>query len=234
MIVLAERPSLTALTITLVLHTALIIGLSWINLATKPTTEIPMFIEVTLAGNNAPYSRTEGAKGKGKIMGSDISQSVNKGKIFSPAELKAWKEKKRREIIKNLNKTREKFKLGTDNKKLLKQEEGLAVGRGAAEWGKTGSPLGTLSLSGDIAARGYRQPDFEILKSLITEETQLKLVLLVTPTGEVKKASLLQTSGYPFLDQKTIELARKIVFDPLPPNWQQVEQQGVLTIKLKL
>ena len=89
-------------------------------------------------------------------------------------------------------------------------------------------------MSGDIATRGYREPDFSVLKSMITEETQLRLLLVVLPEGEVKRAALLETSGYPFVDQKAIELARKIVFDPLPLEWKQVEQQGVLTVKLKL
>jgi TonB family protein len=62
----------------------------------------------------------------------------------------------------------------------------------------------------------------------------LRLTLVALPEGEVKNANLLETSGYPYVDQKAIELAKKIIFDPLPSDWKQVEQQGVLSIKLKL
>jgi len=69
---------------------------------------------------------------------------------------------------------------------------------------------------------------------MITEETRLRVTIIVLPSGEVKKALLYETSGYPFVDQKALELTRKISFDPLPSEWKQVDQQGILTIKLKL
>lgn len=227
-----DRTSTVSFSLALVLH--IVIGLAFSRWSFQPTqtAQIPLLMEVTLAGSSAPKSASQGVKGPGAIGASqDTSESAP---AMSAEQIRAWRAKKRQEIIKELAKTRSKVGIGANSSVLRQEEKKLAAGRGAGDWGAPGSPLGTLSLTGSIAARGYREPDFSVLKQLITEETQLRVTIIVLPSGEVKKALLYETSGYPFVDQKALELTRKITFDPLPADWQQVEQQGVLTIKLKL
>ncbi len=194
---------------------------------------MPMLIEVTLAGSSAPYSASEGTKNSGKIIASREKDENDEGSM-SLEEIKAWQDRRRSQIIRELAKSRAGLKLGTSKAKLRQGDQGLAEGRGAGDFGQPGSPQGTLSFTGAIAARGFQEPNFSVLKSMITEETKLRLRLIVMPGGEVKKSLLLETSGYPYVDQKAIELSRMIAFDPLPSSWKQVEQQGILTIKLKL
>jgi len=227
-----DRVSNISLGVTLSLHAVLVLGFGTMKLQTTPP--MPMLIEVTLAGSSAPYSASEGAKGSGKIIASQVRDEKDPGGSISPEEIKVWQDQRRREIIRELAKSRTGLKLGASKTKLRQGDQGLAEGRGAGDFGQPGSPQGTLSFTGAIAARGFREPDFSVLKSMITEETQLRLRLIVMPGGEVKKSLLWETSGYPYVDQKAIELSRTIAFDPLPSSWKQVEQQGVLTIKLKL
>ncbi|MBN1595843.1 TonB family protein [candidate division FCPU426 bacterium] len=228
-----DKTSSISFLITLGLHTGLLLAFGRLQLAMQPTAEMPMLIEVTLAGSSAPRSTEEGVKTEGQVI-APRSEDEAGSPALTAQEISAWREKRRREIIKELSRDRTGRNIGSSVKDLRRSSEGLAAGRGAGEWGTPGSAKGTLSLTGEIAARGYKEPDFAELKGMITEETRLRLTLVVLPAGEVKNALLLETSGYPFVDQKAIELARKIIFDPLPPDWKQVEQQGVLTIKLKL
>ncbi len=226
-----DRTSGISLAVSGILHAGLAGLLGYMSMNLTVPAEMPMLIEVTLSGTSAPRSETEGVKSQGEV----IAPRAEEGDDGPTAEqIRAWQEQRRREISRELASDRTGTNIGESTERLRQASEGLASGRGAGESGQPGSPKGTLSLSGDIATRGYREPDFSVLKSMITEETQLRLLLVVLPEGEVKRAALLETSGYPFVDQKAIELARKIVFDPLPMEWKQVEQQGVLTVKLKL
>lgn len=226
-----DRTSGISLGVSALLHAGLAALLGFMSLKLTTPAEVPMLIEVTLSGTSAPRSQTEGVKAEGEVI-APRAEEAEQGPTAE--ELRAWQEQRRREIGRELARDRTGTNIGESVQRLRQDSEGLASGRGAGESGQPGSPKGTLSLSGDIATRGYREPDFSILKSMITEETQLRLLLVVLPEGEVKRAALLETSGYPFVDQKAIELAQKIVFDPLPLEWKQVEQQGVLTVKLKL
>lgn len=228
-----DRTSGFSLGIAFLLHAGLFLAFGRMDLQSQLTADMPMLIEVTLAGTSAPRSAEEGVRASGEVVAMR-GQEDGEAAGPTPEETRAWQAQRRREIIRELAKDRTGANIGESAKQLRKKNQGLATGRGAGDFGQPGSPQGTLSLSGDIAARGYKEPDFSILKTLITEETRLRLVLVVLPEGEVKRAMLLETSGYPFVDQKAIELSSKIVFDPLPSDWKQVEQQGVLTIKLKL
>ncbi|MEW6515810.1 MAG: hypothetical protein AB1439_02745 [candidate division FCPU426 bacterium] len=226
-----DRTSGISLAATGLLHAGLVAILGVIHLSFTTPAEVPMLIEVTLSGTSAPRSQTEGVKAEGEVIAPRAEEETPG---LTAEQLKAWQEQRRLEISRELARDKTGANIGESAQQLRKASDGLAAGRGAGESGQPGSPKGTLSLSGDIATRGYREPDFSVLKGMITEETRLRLLLVVLPEGEVKKALLLETSGYPFVDQKAIELARKIVFDPLPLEWKQVEQQGVLTVKLKL
>jgi len=227
-----DRTTNLSLGIALVLHAFLGLALSKWGFQQIESAQVPLLIEVTLAGSSAPKSESEGIKGTG-VVGAEASQD-DSAPAMTKAQIQAWRAQKRKEIIQELAKSRGKVGIGASTQNLRKNDQKLAAGRGAGDWGTPGSPAGTLSLTGAIASRGYKEPDFSVLKGMITEETRLRVTIIVLPSGEVKKALLYETSGYPFVDQKALELTRKISFDPLPSEWKQVDQQGILTIKLKL
>ena len=229
-----DKTTGASLTLAAVFHGALALMLGFVALAAlQPANQSPLLIEVTLQGTSAPFSASEGVKDKGEVLAPKQAES-DQSPAMTAEQLKAWKTARRHQLIKELSETRERVKIGATTQELRKRNTGLAEGRGAGEYGQPGSPKGTLSLTGAIASRGFREPDFSSLKSLITEETQLRLNLVVSPAGEVKQASLFETSGFPFVDSKALDIARGILFDPLPADWKQEDQSGVLTVKLKL
>ncbi len=234
-----DRTTGYSLALACVLHgaLALVFGSMALKAMQEPTTQVPLLIEVTMQGTSAPRSVDEGVKDNGTVVApKEVVDDKDKDEApaMTPEQLKQWQAARRKQLIQELAQSRDKVKIGATTKELRQHSAGLAQGRGAGEYGQPGSPTGTLSLTGAIATRGFQEPDFSVLKSLITEETQLRLNLVVAPGGEVRQATLYETSGYPFVDQKAIELARKILFDPLPTDWKQIDQSGVITIKLKL
>jgi hypothetical protein len=229
-----DKTTGTSLTLAAVFHGALALILGFVALSgLQPASQSPMLIEVTLQGTSAPLSTTEGVKENGEVLAPKL-EDKDTSPAMTAEQIKAWQAERRQQIIKELSETQGRVKIGATVKELRKHNTGLAEGRGAGEYGQPGSPKGTLSLTGAIASRGFREPDFSSLKSLITEETQLQVNLVVSPSGEVKQASLFATSGFPFVDSKALDIARTIVFDPLPADWKQEDQSGVLTVKLKL
>lgn len=229
-----DKTTGASLTLAVVFHGALALTLGFVALANlQPVNQSPLLIEVTLQGSSAPLSTTEGVKDIGEVL-APKQEDKDETPVMTAAQVKAWQAEKRQQLIQELSETRNKVKIGATNQELRKHNTGLAEGRGAGEYGQPGSPQGTLSLTGAIASRGYKEPDFSSLKSLITEETQLRLNLVVSPAGEVKQATLFETSGFPYVDSKALDIARTMVFDPLPADWKQEDQSGVLTVKLKL
>jgi TonB family protein len=225
-----DKTTGTSLTMAAVFHGLLALGLGVLAVSgLHPATE-PMLIEVTLQGTSAPLSTTEGVKASGEVV---APKQEEKDQPLTAAQLQAWKAERKQQMIRELSETHTRVKIGATEQELRKHNTGLAEGRGAGEYGQPGSPKGTLSLTGAIASRGFKEPDFSSLKSLITEETQLRVNLVVTPAGEVRQATLFETSGFPFVDSKALDLARTIAFDPLPADWKQEDQSGVLTVKLK-
>jgi TonB family protein len=66
-------------------------------------------------------------------------------------------------------------------------------------------------------------------------ETQISVWLSVTANGKVKTNLYVeQTSGYPEIDQLTIEAVSKILFVPLPDALSAREESGVATFNFKL
>jgi TonB family protein len=228
-----DRTSGASLGLAVVFHAGLALLLGSLVLRQQAPATMPLLIEVTLTGTSAPRSATEGVKSEGQVIAPQ-GEKEDETPSLTPEQLRVLQQQRRRRLSQELARSRNRLRIGATEQELRQASGGLAEGRGAGDFGQPGTPRGTLSLTGAIATRGFKEPDFSSLKSYITEETQLRLTLWVQPGGEVKRAALLETSGYPFVDQKAIELARKILFDPLPANWQQVDQEGVLTIKLKL
>jgi TonB family protein len=93
---------------------------------------------------------------------------------------------------------------------------------------QAGTPNGPLNLAGAIAGRGYSIGDYSYGKAL-PEESEVVVLVTVDPKGEVKRAEIAKTSGYPDLDQHALSASRSIVFDPLPPDAPQEDNTGTAT-----
>ena len=90
-----------------------------------------------------------------------------------------------------------------------------------------GTEDGALSLQGDIAGRGYRIGDYSYGKPL-PEESEVLVLVTVSPRGEVVSAQIQKTSGYPELDQHALASSREMVFDALPPGVPQENKTGTV------
>jgi protein TonB len=119
----------------------------------------------------------------------------------------------------------------------LKPREGGEAAGDLSEGGmgnarKAGVEGGALGLQGPIAGRGYRAGDYSFGRPL-PEESEVVLLVTVGAKGEVLKASIHRTSGYPELDQHALSKAREIAFDPLPPGAPQEEATGSVTFRFE-
>lgn len=95
-----------------------------------------------------------------------------------------------------------------------------------------GTEGGMLGLDGAIAGRGYRIGDYSFGKPL-PEESEVALLVSVSPKGEVLEARIKATSGIPELDQHALTKAREIVFDPVPPNGLQEPVTGTVLFRFE-
>jgi TonB family protein len=111
-----------------------------------------------------------------------------------------------------------------DPKSSSSGEESLGVG------GKKGMPY---SISGALSQR-------KIIKQVIPqyppgyeEITKVVVKITVEPSGEVKKLLLMNTGGEVF-DRRTLEALREWRWESLPPNAEQVNQEGIITFYYEL
>ena len=92
---------------------------------------------------------------------------------------------------------------------------------------QAGSADGALALGGAIAGRGYRIGDYSYGKPQ-PEESEVLVLVTVSPRGEVVSAQIQKTSGYPELDQHALASSREMVFDALPPGVPQENKTGTV------
>lgn len=95
-----------------------------------------------------------------------------------------------------------------------------------------GTETGALGVSGPLAGRGFRAPDYSYGKPL-PEESEVVLLVTVGPKGEVLETRIKKTSGYPELDQHALSKAREIVFDPVPPGGLQEPVTGTIVFRFE-
>ena len=127
-------------------------------------------------------------------------------------------------------------------KELSKRYEGLPIGMpsrdgrageelsegGMGNARQAGAPGGAVGLEGAIAGRGYRPVDVSYGKAL-PEESEVVLLVTVSPLGEVVEARVVKTSGFPELDQHALAKAREFRFDALPGGVPQATVSGNMT-----
>lgn len=114
---------------------------------------------------------------------------------------------------------------------------GRAAGEELSEGGmgnarQAGAPGGSVGLEGAIAGRGYRPVDVSYAKAL-PEESEVVLLITVSPLGEVVEARVVKTSGFPELDQHALAKAREFRFDALPSNVPQATVSGNMTFEFE-
>jgi TonB family protein len=95
-----------------------------------------------------------------------------------------------------------------------------------------GAEGGQLGLDGAIAGRGYRIGDYSFPRAL-PEESQVALLVTVSPKGEVLEARIKATSGIPELDQHALSKAREIVFDAVPSTGLQDPVTGTVIFRFE-
>lgn len=95
-----------------------------------------------------------------------------------------------------------------------------------------GTENGIIGLDGAIAGRGYRIGDYSFGRPL-PEESEVALLVTVSPRGEVLEARIKATSGHPELDQHALSKAREIVFDPVPPTGLQEPVVGTVIFRFE-
>lgn len=130
--------------------------------------------------------------------------------------------------LSDVSKQYETLKIGVQPRDPGSADEPSEGGMGNAH--QAGSESGTLGLEGAIAGRGFRTGDYSYGKPL-PEESEVLVLITVSPKGEVLEAQIKKTSGYPELDQHSLAAAREFVFDPLPPEVPQENKTGTIPFR---
>jgi len=105
------------------------------------------------------------------------------------------------------------------------------------EPGRPGSPLGQPGITGQLAQRGIKysyRPAYPEWAKRQGTEGEVRLKITVTPAGLVQNVTVFQTSGNRDLDQVAVASIRKWLFDPLPENFDQTYQEGIVTFRFQL
>jgi len=91
---------------------------------------------------------------------------------------------------------------------------------------------GGLDMQGAIAGRKYYPGDYSYGKPL-PGESEVVILVVVNPKGEVVLASVKRTSGYPDLDMHALSKARDIKFEALPPGVAQENAAGTVPFRFE-
>jgi TonB family protein len=127
--------------------------------------------------------------------------------------------------------------IGFENKKDVKVDIKTTTGLGHG--GVAGSPEGSPTIEGELAARAVKSqvnpiyPDWAKKQGI---EATVKFRLTVLPNGLLKEDDLQleQTSGYRELDRDVYDALIQWEFQPLDPTVTQVDQSGVITFSFNL
>lgn len=241
-----ERPSdlWVARGASLALHLALLLLLGRGLVGPAPKAMVIFSVE-TVSGIT-PFGEGSGAEGGASQM-SDAPANANPlaGGLRlnvsdppvpapAPAQAKPAQAKPRPGVappsFNDLAKTYESLGIGVRPRQAAAGDEPSEGGMGNAR--QAGTENGALGLSGPIAGRGYRTGDYSYSKPL-PEESEVALLVTVSPKGEVLEARIKKTSGYPDLDQHALAKAREIVFDAVPPNGLQEDVTGTVIFRFE-
>jgi TonB family protein len=130
----------------------------------------------------------------------------------------------------DLSKRYEALPIGNKPRSAAAGDEPSEGGMGNAR--QAGTEGGSLGLDGAIAGRGYRIGDYSYPKPL-PEESQVSILVTVSPKGEVLEARIKTTSGIAELDQHALTKSREIVFEPVPPNGLQEPVTGTVLFRFE-
>jgi TonB family protein len=131
--------------------------------------------------------------------------------------------------LQDLSKRYENLDIGLKPRRSDAAQEPSEGGMGNAH--KAGV-AGGLDLGGAIAGRGYNPGDYSFPGKL-PGESEVVVLVTVSPRGEVVSASIQRTSGITALDQHALAKAREIVFEALPGGAPQVDSAGTVRFKFE-
>ncbi len=226
---------------SLALHLAVLAAL-WAALRASSTPPMMVFSVETVPGT-VPKGEGSGARGSARTVtnqeagANPLSGGLRLGPTDAPvaggkeaADRRASPKRVQAPSLSQLDKLYAGMKIGVQPQQPGSSDEPSEGGMGDSH--VSGTETGGLSPAGAIAGRGYRIGDYSYGKPL-PEESEVVVLVTVDPKGEVLDASIRKTSGYPELDQHALSKARDIVFDPLPPGVQQVDETGTVTFRFE-
>jgi TonB family protein len=240
-----ERPSdlWVARGVSLCLHAAILFFLGRSLVQNAPKAMVIFSVE-TVSGIT-PLGEGSGAEGSaGQIsdapananpLAGGLRLNVSDAPVPAPAPAAAKPKPSSKPVVappsfNDLAKAYETLGIGERPRQSAAGDEPSEGGMGNAR--QAGAEGGALGLSGPIAGRGYRTGDYSFNKPL-PEESEVALLVTVSPKGEVLEARIKKTSGYPELDQHALTKAREIVFDAVPPNGLQDDVTGTVLFRFE-
>lgn len=239
-----ERPNdlWVARGLSVALHLALLLILSWAAIGPPPRTQVIFSVE-TVSGIT-PLGEGSGAEGTAsQITNAPANPNPLAGGLHLTASdapvpppqpqakpVKAAPVKAALPSLGDLDKRYEDLQIGMRARDGRSGDEPSEGGMGNAH--QAGAEGGVLGLDGAIAGRGYRIGDYSFGRPL-PEESEVALLVTVSPKGEVLEARIKATSGIPDLDQHALSKAREIVFDAVPPNGLQEPVVGTVLFRFQ-
>ena len=99
--------------------------------------------------------------------------------------------------------------------------------------------VGAAALIGDrllpaVGEKGNIPPGYPLLSAQLGEQGMVVVQMRIGPDGFVNAVQLLQTSGYPRLDEAALAALKKWRFTPAVENGQPVPSAQVLPIRFRL
>jgi TonB family protein len=226
---------------SLALHSLLLLWLG-MGLRHSAATSMVIFSVETVSGIT-PQGEGSGAQGASQQMtnspanANPLAGGLHLGVTDAPVPptAKAAKAARPRPAaaapsLQDLSKRYENLDIGLKPRHADAAEEPSEGGMGNAH--QAGTPDGSLDLQGAIAGRRYHIGDYSFQGKLPGESDVLVLVT-VSPRGEVIRADISHTSGITALDQHALTKAREIVFDALPAGDPQLDSTGTVRFKFE-
>jgi TonB family protein len=240
-----ERPSdlWVARSISALLHLGLLLLLGKGLISPPERTQVIFSVE-TVSGVT-PLGEGSGAEGSAAQMSNTpananplaggLRLNVSDAPVPAPAEHPAAKPAPAKPhaappSLSDLAKRYENLGIGQRPRDSQAGDEPSEGGMGNAR--TAGTENGAVGVSGPLAGRRFRAPDYSFDKPL-PEESEVALLITVGPKGEVLEAQIKKTSGYPELDQHALSKAREIVFDPVPPGGLQEPVTGTIVFRFE-
>jgi TonB family protein len=219
---------------SLLIHSLLIILISS-GLLQSRARQVALITDVTLldmrdgAGRAGEEEKTVGLEKTQEKVAEAIKKTAEK-KESQKQETKPVDVK---ELLREIEKKKSALDLGVSKESLRNISDDTKVQEGLDAENYEGGEVvagSEPSVTGELATRKYKKIEWQFPKKL-PEETELAIEVTVMPSGIIKSVQLVRTSGYSELDRMALSQARKLEFDPLPPDAAAQDTAGILLFK---